>query len=255
MLDLANAVTKLSLGPGGETDSSVVVVDDVSTCAKLIGAMIEKGEPIAIDFEGINLCRHGELCLMQLASRTGPVLLVDIITLGKAAFEEGKVKELLESKSMLKLCYDGRADSDATFHQFGVHPANLYDIQVAYCTKRDQTSLRGRDRFVKGLKSAIEDCPGLSYETRRNLEKTKTTGVDLFAPENGGSYDVWKNRPLDAALISYAAADVRFLHMMYDAWSSFVPVDTMVKISAARVSKAIQASEAAKGKHMAIKDF
>ena len=136
-----------------------------------------------------------------------------------------------------------------------MHPAYLYDIQVAYCTKRDQTSYRGRDRFVKGLKSALEDCPGLSYETRRELEETKTNGIARFAPEKGGSYAVWKERPMDPALIRYAAADVRFLHTMYDAWATFVPVEAMVEISSARVSKAILASMPAKGKHMALKDF
>ena len=256
MSDLASALDGLSLAEtAAETDSTIIVIDNLNDCATRIGAMIEKSEPIAIDFEGIDLCRHGELCLMQLASRTGAVLLVDITTLGKPAFDEGKLKELLESTSVLKLIYDGRADCDTTFHQFGVHPAYLYDIQVAYYTKRDQTSYRGRDRFVKGLKSALEDCPGLSYETRRELEETKTNGIARFAPEKGGSYAVWKERPMDPALMRYAAADVRFLHTMYDAWATFVPVEAMVEISSARVSKAILASMPAKGKHMALKDF
>mgnify|MGYP001217911705 FL=1 len=60
---------------------------------------------------------------------------------------------------------------------------------------------------------------------------------------------------MDPALIRYAAADVRFLHTMYDAWATFVPVEAMVEISSARVSKAILASMPAKGKHMALKDF
>ena len=42
---------------------------------------------------------------------------------------------------------------------------------------------------------------------------------------------------------------------MYDAWATFVPVEAMVEISSARVSKAILASMPAKGKHMALKDF
>ena len=147
-----------------------------------------------------------------------------------------------------------RALPDAACLSYG-RRAYLYDIQVAYCTKRDQTFYRGRDRFVKGLKSALEDCPGLSYETRRELEETKTNGIARFAPEKGGSYAVWKERPMDPALIRYAAADVRFLHTMYDAWATFVPVEAMVEISSARVSKAILASMPAKGKHMALKDF
>ena len=83
-----------------------------------------------------------------------------------------------------------RALPDAACLSYG-RRAYLYDIQVAYCTKRDQTFYRGRDRFVKGLKSAFEDCPGLSYETRRELEETKTNGIARFAPEKGGSYAVW----------------------------------------------------------------
>ena len=57
MSDLASALDGLSLAEtAAETDSTIIVIDNLNDCATRIGAMIEKSEPIAINFEGIDLC-------------------------------------------------------------------------------------------------------------------------------------------------------------------------------------------------------
>ena len=45
----------------------------------------------------------------------------------------------------------------------------------------------------------------------RELARIKEEGLKLFAPEKGGSYAVWKERPLPEALIKYATSDVSLL--------------------------------------------
>jgi exonuclease 3'-5' domain-containing protein 1 len=94
---------------------------------------------------------------------------------------------------------------------------NLWDCQVAYCTRRDRES-SSSDPYLKGLSMAIQACPGISYAEGQRLEALKNVGLRLFAPEQGGSYQVWSDRPLNPELITYAAADVHYLHAMRDAW-------------------------------------
>ena len=133
-------------GDGG----AFVLVDDIAECARALAPMIDgdggAGRPgraraaareVAIDFEGENLCRDGELCLVQLAERDGPVILLDIVVMGQRAFEEGRLRELLECNHILKIGFDGRADADALFHLHGCQLNNYYDLQVAFGVWKD----------------------------------------------------------------------------------------------------------------------
>jgi len=190
---------------------------------------------------------------LYIAPKNGAVLLIDIETMGNKAFNEGRLRELLESETLMKLCYDCRADADALHHLHGVTPHNLFDLQIAYCTKRDRDSLR-RDPYLKGLGHALQDL-SLGSAQAQQLEQVKNKGLALFVPEKGGSYEVWRQRPLQQALIDYAALDVAYLHDMFQKWARFVPASQMRELSAGRVQRAIGGRVAAKGQHMARKDF
>ena len=133
-------------GDGG----AFVLVDDIAECARALAPMIDgdggagrqgraraAAREVAIDFEGKNLCRDGELCLVQLAERDGPVILLDIVVMGQRAFEEGRLRELLECAHVRKIGFDGRADADALFHLHGCEMNNYYDLQVAFGVWKD----------------------------------------------------------------------------------------------------------------------
>jgi ribonuclease D len=114
--------------------------------------LAHKGLEIAFDCEGVDLSRDGRLYLVQLSDGAS-TWVVDVVVLGKDAFANGSIKEVLESDSILKVGYDGRAEADSLFGQFGVKLANMYDVQIASCKPQD--SVEGqRDRFVHGLKRA-----------------------------------------------------------------------------------------------------
>lgn len=89
------------------------LLDDAAVCGIRIGALIAAGAPVAVDFEGVNLCRQGKLCLAQVATAAGQVFLLDVETLGESCFARGRLRELLESPAVVKIGYDCRADSDA----------------------------------------------------------------------------------------------------------------------------------------------
>ena len=227
-----------------ENGAHVELLDEVDQCRLAIGKLIDAGEPVAVDYEGVDLCRNGVRCVAQIAPREGATLLVDVETLGESAFGEGRFRELLESSDVLKLWYDCRADASALFHLHKTRPVNIWDVQVAYCRKRDKES------YVKGLLRE-----GLTFQERTRLDKVKLNGVKLSAPEKGGRYTVWRSRPLDPALVTYCAADVQYLHSMRDTWSHFVGDDEMAIITEKRVDSAINDRQPSKGKHKAIKGF
>jgi exonuclease 3'-5' domain-containing protein 1 len=236
-----------------QTDTIPVFVEDPGELAKICNKLLLSGEDVAVDFEGVDLCRHGELCIVQLATKES-VWIVDVHTMGEKAFDEGRLRELLESPSVLKIGYDGRADSDALFHLHQTRMANFYDLQITSCKRQDKLECH-RDRFVHGLGKATDVYLRTSGEKAPLGAAAKAKGRALFVPEMGGSYDVWKKRPLDPALIEYAAGDVKILHKMKAAWLEYAPESLNTAASTTRIQKAINCSKAAKGRHMAIKDF
>ena len=53
---------------------------------------------------------------------------------------------------------------------------------------------------------------------------------------------------------STSLTNVRYLHDMRDAWGGLIPCD-VYSVTAGRVQRAIHGAAAAKGRHMAQKDF
>eukprot|EP00392_Amoebophrya_sp_AT5.2_P014041 g14177.t1 len=101
----------------------------------LILILREQKLAIAIDIEGDELCRDGNICLIQACNEQSPVYLFDVSVLGTTLFEECGMRELLEAEDLLKVVFDGRADNDALWHIHKVRSRNLYDIQVLYHLK------------------------------------------------------------------------------------------------------------------------
>ena len=141
-------------------------ISDVAQSEKLCSQILTLKIPIAIDFEGVHLCRKGELCLVQIGLPTGEVYLLDVVEMKNALFEQGKLRAVLESTYVLKYVYDCRADSDALYYLYNVTLQNAFDVQILFCKTRDIQE-RKRDKFVKGLKTAI-GMASLSLEKEIN---------------------------------------------------------------------------------------
>lgn len=109
-LSLESAAAAVAAARGSEQPDPVLV-DTLDECTAQISRLAQSAA-VAVDFEGANLCRDGELHLVQLAAESGPVVLVDIVRLGDAAFSAGGLRALLESETVIKLLFDGRADAD-----------------------------------------------------------------------------------------------------------------------------------------------
>nr|XP_009931454.1 PREDICTED: exonuclease 3'-5' domain-containing protein 1 [Opisthocomus hoazin] len=84
---------------------------------------------LSIAGEGVNLCRHGKLSWLEIATKSH-IFLFDIFLLGPQAFKNG-LQMVLEDKKILKVMHDCRWISDCLFHQYGVLLFNVFDTQVA----------------------------------------------------------------------------------------------------------------------------
>ncbi|XP_038638845.1 piRNA biogenesis protein EXD1 isoform X5 [Scyliorhinus canicula] len=89
---------------------------------------IKQQSVIGVAVEGIDICRFGKLCLIQIATND-QIYLFDIFLLGPVAFKNG-LKMILEDSDILKVIHDCRLVSDCLYHQYRVGLTNIFDTQV-----------------------------------------------------------------------------------------------------------------------------
>ncbi|OVA11366.1 3'-5' exonuclease domain [Macleaya cordata] len=158
---------------------------------------------IGFDCEGVDLCRYGKLCIMQLAFPDA-IYLVDAIEGGDVLMKA--CKPALESSYITKVIHDCKRDSEALYFQFGIKLHNVVDTQIAYSLLEEQEGrARTPDDYISfvGLLADPRYC-GISY-----LEKQEVRVLLRQDPE------FWTYRPLSELMVRAAADDVRFLLHIY----------------------------------------
>ncbi|KAL3466891.1 ribonuclease H-like domain-containing protein [Aspergillus heterothallicus] len=240
------------------TGQPASVVDTPAAVSDLVDQLKDASNnppSLYLDLEGINLSRHGSISIMQIfVLPKNEVFLVDIFTLGQQAFSTlsrsgTTLKAILEDASIHKAFFDVRNDSDALYAQFGIHLAGIVDIQLFELATRG-----GPRRLVNGLARCIERDAGLSWTETAEWRNTKENGRKLFAPERGGSYEVFNARPLSEDIIKYCAQDVRILPNLLTIYNSKLRGGWKEKIEAAtrdRIDVCLQARYTGVGRHMA----
>ncbi|KAL4948509.1 ribonuclease H-like domain-containing protein [Aspergillus filifer] len=199
-----------------------IIVDTPSVMADLIDSMANQPSTppsFYLDLEGVNLSRHGSISIMQIYHLPAKqVYLVDVHKMGKTAFRTPGLKEksstfksILEDRAIQKVFFDVRNDSDALYAHFGIHLAGVQDIQLHEFVTRPHKG----GRFVSSLAKCIDYDAGLSYIERTNGAAVKDKGKRLFAPELGGSYEVFNARPMCGDIVKYCAQDVRVLPRLW----------------------------------------
>mmetsp|Transcript_23899 Transcript_23899/g.65115 ORF Transcript_23899/g.65115 Transcript_23899/m.65115 type:complete len:371 (-) Transcript_23899:15-1127(-) len=211
----------------------VVFASDAATCRAAVDSLLEE-ESVAIDIEGVELGRHpGKVCIIQAVGLKSPlVYLFDVAALGADAFDAGGLQQLFGSSGVLKVFWDVRSDTDALLHNHGCEVKGAYDLQVLF-----QLKFWPQVPFLSGLKKAIGEFAKTKIPASElaRVERIKEAGIRLFAPELGGSYSVWEERPLKPELVTYCAADVKYLLQMKALWSSQKLDDLVAEITAWRI--------------------
>lgn len=182
---------------------------------------------VAVDFEGVKLCRHGVLCLVQMTISDNPrlVYVLDVHVLGRGAFtllspRGMSVKAVLENESITKVWFDPRNDVDALYHQFGIQPRGIFDLQLAEIATRRHRGFHVS--YLRGLHKCLSECPQLKEEQKSFASQINEMGKELFEPQNGGSYEIFEQRPLNPIILVYAAHDSRYMLVLYEQYMSAI---------------------------------
>jgi exonuclease 3'-5' domain-containing protein 1 len=208
-----------------------------------------------IDLEGNNLSRYGTISLVTIYNLQVQVIyIVDICALGSTAFTTGRnptrnLKTILEDPHVVKVFFDVRSDSDALHHHYGIRLHGVQDLQLMELASRTFSKER-----LSGLGKCIEHDLSMDSSQRAICKAIKETGCRLFDPRRGGSYRVFDERPLSAAIKQYCVQDVQFMPQLWETyrsrlsstWLRQVDIETTARINSSQ-SKYYDRS----GRHMA----
>ncbi|XP_070613208.1 piRNA biogenesis protein EXD1 isoform X2 [Erythrolamprus reginae] len=129
----ANVVSPVSqqlcLGEDSGEDIEYIVINQFQKTFGSAMMHIKNQSVCSIAAEGVNLCRHGKLSWLQIATKH-QVFLFDVFVLGAQVFKNG-LKMILEDPNILKVIHDCRWLSDCLSHQYGIMLSNVFDTQVA----------------------------------------------------------------------------------------------------------------------------
>ncbi|KAL2168304.1 hypothetical protein VTG60DRAFT_169 [Thermothelomyces hinnuleus] len=198
----------------------------VSALVDVLYAQPTAPPSLYVDLEGINLSRYGSISILQIyVHPLDRAYLVDIHTLGRTAFctpgaasaaSAGRtLRDLLEDGAVPKVFFDVRNDSDALYSHFGVRLEGVVDLQLMELATRPAPAVRPPNVFVSGLAKCIERDGVLAPAERVAWAAAKDRGRRLFAPELGGTYSVFNERPLSEEVWLYCIQDVRFLPRLW----------------------------------------
>ncbi|PVH69168.1 exonuclease [Cadophora sp. DSE1049] len=160
------------------------------------------------------------------------------------------LKGILESDTIPKVFFDVRNDSNALFSHYGIKLACVHDLQLMELATRNFSR-----RCVNGLSKCIERDITLSMSEGKVWKETKEKGLNLFAPERGGNYEVFNVRPLPEDVLLYCIQDVHFMPKLWRRYNSKLSVAWAAKVQQAgkdRVALSQTAAFNGKGKHMAL---
>jgi ribonuclease D len=141
---------------------------------------------VAIDTEtmGLNVARD-RLCLVQLSPGDGSA---DVVQIAPQAADAPNLKRLLADPSLLKIFHFARFDLGMLYKTFGVMPGPVYCTRTASRLCRTYTDKHG-------LKDLVREFLGHDLSKQQQLSD-------------------WGAAGLTDAQVSYAAADVLYLHAL-----------------------------------------
>jgi exonuclease 3'-5' domain-containing protein 1 len=184
-----------------EKEYTMVLAVDSSACenASLFLAAVDNAlsapesehPSVAFDCEGVNLSRAGSVEIVAIdfgkLAETDDVFLIDLgATNGISSTLRKKLKELLESQTVVKVIHDVRMDSDALFHLYGITVDNIHDTGCFHgvLTGREDISL---DNLLSYYGIAATPRARIDYQKNPNY---------------------WANRPLTNQMKDRASGDV-----------------------------------------------
>ncbi|XP_039391850.1 piRNA biogenesis protein EXD1 isoform X2 [Mauremys reevesii] len=192
---------KYTLAEEEEENVEYIVIDQFQQKFGPAMLHIKKQSVFGVAAEGVNLCRHGRLCWLQVATRSR-VFLFDIFLLGPRVFKNG-LQMVLEDKNILKVIHDCRSISDCLSHQYGIILSNVFDTQVADVLHFSNIT----GGFLPHRISSLQEC--LMRHLKMSPQKVSFLAYrQQVVQENP---DIWFVRPLPPLLLKVLALETVYL--------------------------------------------
>lgn len=159
----------------------------------------------AIDTEamGLSLTRD-RLCLVQLSPGDGSA---DVVQIAREPADAPNLKRLLADAKILKIFHFARFDLGMLQKTFGVMPQPVYCTKIASRLTRTYTDKHG-------LKDLVREALGQDLSKQQQLSD-------------------WGAAELSDAQLSYAAADVLYLHALREKLDAMLAREGREKLAAA----------------------
>ena len=226
------------------------LINSTASIATLVDTIVNlpsNPPSLYLDLEGISLSRQGSVSILQLLLHPQKVVyLIDIHVLGSTAFTTpgsgGKtLQSILETPTIPKVFFDVRNDSNALFFHYNIALQGVQDVQLMECASRPDTG-GARKKFVNRLVKCIDDDAPVPWQQKQASKAAKELGLMLFAPERGGSYAVFNDRPLKDKIRDYCVQDVQFLPLLRQtycdrlqpAWKTKVNTETLARVQSSQ---------------------
>jgi ribonuclease D len=163
------------------------------------------GGAVAIDTEtmGLSLTRD-RLCVVQLSPGDGSA---DVVQIAPQPADAPNLRRLLADPNMIKIFHFARFDLGMLQKTFGVMPAPVYCTKIASRLCRTYTDKHG-------LKDLVREVLGHDLSKQQQLSDWGATG-------------------LTDAQVSYAAADVLYLHALKEKLDGMLARDGRETLAAA----------------------
>lgn len=226
---------------------NVTLVDTTAAIVALLDCL--EGLPthppsLYLDIEGVRLSRNGSISIIQLLVQSkSHIFLIDVHVLQEKAFDTpntsgSTLKSVLESKSIAKVFFDVRNDTDALYGNYEVSMQCLQDVQLLECATRSSRKI-----YVKGLATCIEEDKPLTPTARNTFKATKQIGRALFATEQGGSYEVFNERPLRKEIMDYCTQDVVYLPLLWKIYTNKISTDWALRFEKETLQRLLMAQD------------
>lgn len=211
----------------------------VDSEAKLTNALnkLSTYKRLAVDAEGDKLGRTGQLTILTLqgvdanAEKDTPIFVVDVLSLGgKRVYSKAlpSLRSMLEDSTITKITFDCRTDSDALFHQFSLSLAGTLDLQIFDQAVRIQQGELPPKRTNYFQNGGIPYLASMEKTLGRYSLSEETTALKSSCPHKGLIH-IWKERPLKASSIEYAANDVKIINQLWRKMSNCNVSDILMK--------------------------
>ncbi|XP_026335771.2 piRNA biogenesis protein EXD1 isoform X2 [Ursus arctos] len=194
-------LSDLKYSPSEEEEVTYTVIDQFQQKFGAAMLHIKKQTVLSVAAEGANVCRHGKLCWLQVATNSR-VYLFDIFLLGSRAFNNG-LQMVLEDKRILKVIHDCRWLSDCLSHQYGILLNNVFDTQVADVLQFSMETGGFLPNCISSLQESLIRHLKVAPKYLSFLEERQK-----LIQENP---EVWFTRPLSPSLLKILALEATYL--------------------------------------------